>query len=112
VVPGARDVISQLLHVTWYRYRATFARQLPAYLTVVLLIGLLGGVAMASVAGARRTQSSNPVFLASTNASTLTMAVYRRSEPWVVARRQTLRLRSRTARQPFPGAESRCSRYA
>jgi FtsX-like permease family len=66
----------QVLHVTWYRYRATFRRQLSAYLTVVLLIGLLGGVAMASVAAARRTQSSYPVFLASTNASTLTMAVF------------------------------------
>jgi hypothetical protein len=69
--------MSQVLHVTWYRYRATFARQLSAYLTVVLLIGLLGGVAMASFAGARRTQSSYPVFLAGTNASTLTMAIYR-----------------------------------
>ncbi len=66
----------QVLHVAWYRYRATFARQFSAYLTVVLLIGLLGGVAMASVAAARRTQSSYPVFLASTDASTLTMAVY------------------------------------
>ncbi|HVB71245.1 MAG TPA: FtsX-like permease family protein [Acidimicrobiales bacterium] len=66
----------QVLHVTWYRYRATFARQLSAYLAVVLLIGLLGGVAMASVAAARRTQSSYPIFLAGTDASTLTMSVF------------------------------------
>ena len=64
------------LRVTWYRYHSTFARQLSSYLSVVLLIGLLGGVAMASVASARRTQSSYPVYLASTNPSTLTMAVY------------------------------------
>jgi hypothetical protein len=42
----------------------------------VLVIGLIGGVAMASVAGARRTQSSYPTFLASTNPSDMTMAVY------------------------------------
>jgi len=68
--------MSQVLRVTWYRFRATFRRQLATYLTVVLLTGLLGGVAMASVASARRTQSSYPVFLAGTNASTLTMAIY------------------------------------
>ncbi len=69
----------QVLHVTWYRYRATFVRQLSSYLTIVLLIGVIGGVALASVAAARRTQSSYPVFLASTNPSTLTMAVYGQS---------------------------------
>ena len=67
---------SQVLRVAWYRYRATFARQLTGYVTVALLIGLIGGVGMAAVAGARRTQSSYPRFLASTNASDLTMAVY------------------------------------
>ena len=68
--------MSQMLLVAWYRYRATFARQLTGYLTVVLLIGLIGGVAMASVAAGRRTQSSYPTFLASTNPSDFTMAVY------------------------------------
>ena len=68
--------MSQAFRVAWYRYRATFARQLTGYLTVVLLIGLIGGIAMAAVAGARRTQSSYPNFLASTNPSALTMAVY------------------------------------
>jgi hypothetical protein len=53
-----------------------FARSWGGYLTVVLIIGLVGGVAMASVAAGRRTQSSYPVFLASTNPSDLTMAVY------------------------------------
>jgi hypothetical protein len=68
--------MGQALHLAWYRYRATFARQLTAYLTVVLLIGLIGGIGMAALAGARRTQSSYPQFLASTNPSDLTMAVY------------------------------------
>jgi hypothetical protein len=64
------------LDVAWYRFRATFRRNLTSYLAVVLLIGLVGGVAMASIAAARRTQSSYPTFVASTNPSALTMAVY------------------------------------
>ncbi len=63
----------------WYRFRATFARRVTSYLSVVLLIGLTGGLAMASVAAARRTQSSYPTFLASTHPSTLTMFVYGQS---------------------------------
>jgi purine nucleoside phosphorylase len=69
-------VSGQNFRIGWYRLRATLARQLTSYLTVVLLIGLIGGVGMASLAGARRTQSSYPQFLASTNPSDLTMAVY------------------------------------
>jgi predicted lysophospholipase L1 biosynthesis ABC-type transport system permease subunit len=52
-----------------YRFRATFRRRWAGYLTLIVLIGLLGGVAMAAVAGARRTQSSFPTYLASTNPS-------------------------------------------
>ncbi len=44
-------------------------------LSVVLVIGLVGGVAMASVAGARRTQSSYPRFLAGTDPSDLTVTL-------------------------------------
>jgi hypothetical protein len=43
---------------------------------MVVLIGLIGGVAMASVAAARRTQSSYPTFLASTNPSDMTFSDY------------------------------------
>jgi hypothetical protein len=60
----------------WYRFRATFARRWTSYLSVILLIGLTGGLAMASVAAARRTQSSYPTFLSSTNPSTLTFAIF------------------------------------
>ena len=57
------------LRLSWWRFRATFGRRWPGYLAVALLVGLLGGLSMGAVAGARRTQSSFPVYLASTNPS-------------------------------------------
>ena len=60
-----------MLTVPWYRFRATFGQRWPGYLALALLIGLVGGVAMASIAGARRTESSYPTFLAGTNPSDL-----------------------------------------
>ncbi len=59
------------LPVAWYRFRATFGRRWGGYVTLVLLIGLVGGLALGSIAGARRTQSSFPTYLASTNPSNL-----------------------------------------
>jgi hypothetical protein len=50
-----------------YRFRACFRDRWGGYLVLLLLIGVVGGVAMAAVAGARRTQSSFPAYLASTN---------------------------------------------
>ena len=44
------------LRVTWYRFATTFGRRWTGYLSLVLLIGLLGGIGMASVGAARRTQ--------------------------------------------------------
>jgi hypothetical protein len=41
------------------------------YLAIVLLVGLLGGLAMGAVAGARRTQSSYPTLMAQSNSSDL-----------------------------------------
>ena len=63
----------QVLRFVQYRFRATFGRRWGGYLALVLLIGLVGGLAMGSVAGARRTQSSFPSFLRSTNPSDLTV---------------------------------------
>ena len=57
--------------VAWYRYRSGLARRWTGYVSVVILIGALGGLAMASIAGARRTDSSFPTYLKSTNPSTL-----------------------------------------
>jgi hypothetical protein len=65
-----------VLTVAWYRFQATFRRRWSGYLSLVLLIGLVGGLAMASIAGARRTQSSYTTFLAGTNPSDLNVALY------------------------------------
>jgi hypothetical protein len=68
--------MSQALRVAWYRFRATLGQRWGGYLSVALLIGLTGGVAMASIEAGRRTQSSYPTFLASTNPSDLTVGVF------------------------------------
>src|ERR1019366_3695401 len=68
--------MSQVRRVAWYRFRATFGRRWPDYLAIVLLIGLIGGTAMASIAAARRTQASFATFLASTNPSDLSINVF------------------------------------
>ncbi len=62
-------VTNDALRVATYRARTTLHRKWPGYVVLVLLTGLLGGVAMGSVAAARRTQSSYPVYLASINPS-------------------------------------------
>ncbi|MGH8997552.1 MAG: hypothetical protein ACRDYB_16240, partial [Acidimicrobiales bacterium] len=54
-----------------FRLAATWRNRRNGYLTVVVLTGLVAGLAMASVAAARRTQSSYPVFLASTRPGNL-----------------------------------------
>ena len=59
------------MSVAWYLFRATFRRRWPGLLAIVLLIGLVGGLAMGSIAGARRTESSYPTFLAGTDPSDL-----------------------------------------
>ncbi len=66
--------MNQVLRVVWYRFRATFGRRWGGYLAIVVLVGFVGGLAMGAIAGARRTQSSYPRFLASTNPSDLTVS--------------------------------------
>ncbi len=65
-----------MLSAVAYRFGATLRRRWGGYLAIALLIGLVGGIAMGSIAAARRTQSAYPAFLASTNASQLTMSTY------------------------------------
>ena len=59
------------LTVARYHFRATFRQRWAGYLSIVLLVGLVGGVAMGSIAGARRTQSTFPAYLTATKASNL-----------------------------------------
>jgi hypothetical protein len=61
------------VHIAWYRFRRTLRRQWGGYLALALLLGLVGGLAMGSVAAARRTQAAFPAYLASTNPSDLTV---------------------------------------
>jgi hypothetical protein len=57
--------------VAVYRLRATLRRRWGGYVALALLVGLVGGVALASLTAARRTYASYPAFLASTNPSDL-----------------------------------------
>jgi FtsX-like permease family len=59
------------LRVTGYRLRATLRRRWAGYVGLAVLTGLVGGVALAAVTAARRTDSSYPRFLAGTNPSDL-----------------------------------------
>jgi hypothetical protein len=57
------------LTAAWYWWRATWRTTWRPALVVVLLTGLLGAVAMASLAGARRTESAYARYLQSIRAS-------------------------------------------
>ena len=67
---------TRAFRVSWYHFRAGFHQRWSGYLTVILLIGLVGGVAMAAVAAARRTQSAFPAYLATSRASDLQFQSY------------------------------------
>jgi hypothetical protein len=76
-VPGAADgnpgkpVTPSASRPAWYRLRAGIRHDWAGYLAIAMIVGLVGGVAMASVAAARRTQSAFPRILAASNASNL-----------------------------------------
>ena len=72
-----------VLRVAWYRFRTTFRHRLGGFLTIALLLGVIGGIAMGSMAGARRTESSFSTFLASTNPSNLQLVRRRPTGPTI-----------------------------
>jgi putative ABC transport system permease protein len=59
------------LRLASYRVRTTWRKRLGGMLTLFLLVGLMGGLAIASIAAARRTASSFTTYWASTNPSAL-----------------------------------------
>jgi hypothetical protein len=59
--------------VAWYRFRCTLRARWSGYLALALLLGLIGGLAIGSVAAARRTEGAYPAYLAATNPSDLTV---------------------------------------
>lgn len=58
-----------------YWSRASLRRRWRGLAGIVLLLGLIGGLSLLSVAGARRTQSAYPRFLRSANPSTMSVDV-------------------------------------
>ena len=66
--------MSGVVRASWYRFTATFRHELGSYVTIALLLGLIGGLAMGSLAAARRTQSSYSALLASSNPSQIVVA--------------------------------------
>ncbi|MGH9020314.1 MAG: ABC transporter permease [Acidimicrobiales bacterium] len=68
--------MKRVARVAWYRFVSTFRRRRNGYLAIVLLVGVVGGLAMASVSGARRTQGAFPLALARTHASDLQFGPY------------------------------------
>ncbi len=85
-------VSSTAFHTAWYRTVKCWRRQRASYLVLVLLVGLVGGVALGSLAAARRTASSFSTFLAASNPSNLLIepaggAGHRSTPPGAEARR-------------------------
>src|ERR1035438_6564002 len=74
--PRVTAMKASALSVGWYWLRATFRKRLASYVTIVVLVGSIGGLAIGSLSAAQRTQSSFNVFLASTNPSDLTVTLY------------------------------------
>jgi hypothetical protein len=74
-----RPALIDVLRLASYRFRVTFRRQWPGYLTVIVLVGAVGGLALGTLAGARRTQSSFPAYLARERASDLEVGVFPRT---------------------------------
>jgi hypothetical protein len=59
--------MGRTMSFVWYRLRATFGAELPYFVSVVLLVGALGGLSMGAVAAARSTQSSFSDYVASSH---------------------------------------------
>jgi hypothetical protein len=68
-------VIRDFGRIAWYRLRLDLPRRWGSYAGIVLLVALVGGIALGSIAGARRSESAFPTFLKATNPSDLAIDV-------------------------------------
>jgi hypothetical protein len=65
----------ELGSVAWYRFHVGLHRRWPSYLALIALIGIVAGVSLGSIAGARRCESAFPAFLKSTDPSAMAIDV-------------------------------------
>ncbi len=98
---GEVEGMSRILHLAWYHFRITFGRRWSGYVSLTLLIALMGGLSMASLAGARRTDSSFTTYLASTNPSSTMVATAFDDPALGLHSGYNPRLDSEIARLPF-----------
>ena len=82
-----------------YRVRATLHMRWGGYFAVVLFVGLAGGVAMGALAGARRTQSAFPGYLAAEDTSDMQAQIWNLGESLSGA--ATANLTGHLARLPY-----------
>jgi FtsX-like permease family len=68
-------VIPEIWRVAWYRLRLDLPRRWTSYVGLVVLVALVGGLSLGSIAGARRSESAFPTFLKGTNPSDLAIDV-------------------------------------
>ena len=68
-------MIREFGRIAWYRLRLDLPRRWGSYAGIVLLVTLVGGIALGSIAGARRSESAFPTFLKATNPSDLAIDV-------------------------------------
>src|SRR5437879_13439418 len=59
----------------WMRAKGELRSRLGSLLALAVIIGVIGGVVVAAAAGARRTETAYPRFLAAENALTLVVQV-------------------------------------
>ncbi|MFI5034980.1 MAG: FtsX-like permease family protein [Acidimicrobiales bacterium] len=78
---------ARTLGLARYRFARSLARARGADLALVLLLGVIGGTAMASLGAARATQSSYATLLAGTNPSDMNLTTY---TPNITSRLATL----------------------
>src|SRR5213595_2744285 len=69
------------MQAIWMRARSELRSRVAAIVSLALIVGVIGGVVAAAAAGARRTETAYPRFLASENALTLVVQVGSKEDP-------------------------------